>query len=346
MPNDKLKSLWSAALSWLKAYPWQERLLTLRSRLKGFLASWWKWLLGAFAALIFLYYPLGGWMVHKIDTTTDYEINTAQNQSATVEMMAFLVRREVSDKIWTPNLPFIFPSYFLDNMPNFQLGLMSAVSNTATAMSKRMEKPIASQDDRPLQTAAKLLNYPGTIWMFSPTNKLTPVPSAGNQYKKARKQLIAYNRDLRNGNIPFYKSPSDLRYFVSRMTADLWKSNAKLETAVREKSSDWFDFQADNIFYYQKGKLYGYYLLFKALGRDYKEVIVNSDLYQPWTQMLSALEQGALLSPSVVRNGSPGSVTAPNHLAQLGWYTLKAATLGRSIVYKLEPQVPANSKVN
>ncbi len=344
MPDNKFNAFWTALCNKLRSYPWAERLGTLQNRLMSFLASWWKLLLTALAALIFLYYPLGGWMVHHIDTTTDYEINTSPDQSAAVEMMSFLVKREVSDKMWTPNLPFIFPSWFLDNMPNFQLGMMSAISKTATALSKRIDKPIAAETDQPLHAAAELLRYPGTIWMFSPANKLTPVPSAGNQYKKARKQLIAYNRGLREGSIPFYKSPADLRYFVGRMTADLRSSNAKLETAVRENSSGWIDLRADDVFYYQKGKLYGYFLLFKALGRDYKDILVAADIYQPWTGMLNALEQGALLDPAIVRNGALGSVTAPNHLSEIGWFTLKAADIGHNIVHKLEPEAPAKPK--
>lgn len=320
----------------LKNYPWLSHIRKIKSALANFLASWWKLLLGALAALIFLYYPLGGWMVHNIDTTTDYEINTGPDQSATMEMMSFLIKRETSDKMWTPNLPFIFPSYFLDNMPSFQLGEISALSHFATALSTRLDKPIAAREDQPLKTAAALLRYPGTIWMFSPTNKLTPVPSAGSQYKKARKQLIEYNALLRSGDIAFYKSPADLAYFVGKITNDLWKSNQQLETRIREHSGDWLDFQADNIFYYQKGKLYAYYLIVKALGNDYKEVLVAKDLYQPWTRLLNALEEGVAVNPAIVRNGELDSMTAPNHLAALGYYSLKAAALGHQIIYQLE----------
>ena len=129
------------------------------------------------------------------------------------------------------------------------------------------------------------------------------------------------------------------------MTADLRSSNAKLETAVRENSSGWIDLRADDVFYYQKGKLYGYFLLFKALGRDYKDILVAADIYQPWTGMLNALEQGALLDPAIVRNGALGSVTAPNHLSEIGWFTLKAADIGHNIVHKLEPEAPAKGNL-
>lgn len=335
MTVSKLKSFLTALFNFLHKLPIKTWLLTYRQKLHHFLASWWQLLIGALAALIFLYYPLGGWIIEDIDTTTDYEINTVSPQSATIEMMSFLVKREVADKVWTPNLPFIFPSYFLDNMPSFQLGLISAVSTTTDALEAKLDKIVAPKQDQPLKTAAELLRYPGTIWMFSPQNKLTPVPSAGSQYKKARKQLIAYNQSLCDGSEVFYKSPVDLAYILQKIIKDLRRSSSKLDTHIRENSASWLDNRADNLFYYQKGKVYGYALLLKALSRDYKEIIVNADVYQLWIRMYKALEDAATLSPSLVRNGELDSTFAPNHLAAINYYTIKAALTGQDIVNRL-----------
>ena len=135
-------------------------------QLAVFVNSWWQVLLLVSAAVIFLYYPLGGWLMNDINTNTEYEINNKHNeQSAAIAMNAFLVNREVNEKMWTPNLPFFFPSYFLDNMPNFQMGIISSVSNVTTALSKRLEKTIAENEALHLEEAAKLLRYPGTIWI-------------------------------------------------------------------------------------------------------------------------------------------------------------------------------------
>ncbi len=335
MQNQNLKEFFDKLLKTLARQRWWERLSSPFRRLGSFITSWWQLLIIVFAAIIFLYYPIGGWMMNKIDTTTDYEINTPPSQSTTVEMMSFLIKREVSDKMWTPNLPFIFPSYVLDNMPNFQLGLMSAVSNVSSSFAAKVDQTIAPEKELPLKTAAELLKYPGTIWMFSPQNKLTPVPSANTQYKKARKQLVAYNRSLREGGSVFYKSPGDLAYFLQRMSKDLWLSNEKLEAHIREHSSDWVDNRSDDLFYYQQGKIYGYYLLMKALSYDYKDIILANDIYQPWTQMVKALEEAVVLSPAVVRNGEPDSTLAPNHLSSIGYYSLKAALISQNMMCKL-----------
>lgn len=298
-------------------------------KMVGFIASWWHTMVVILAALIFLYYPLGGLIVNDIDRNTTYEINENHpEQSSTVEMIAFLINREVNEKIWTPNLPFFYPSYFLDNMPNFQLGMFDAISKFSSSFTKRLDKKITNADDRSdLKEAAKLLRYPGTVWMFSAENKLLLAPSANNQYRRARRYLINFNADLSSGREVFYKSPADLAYILNKSRINLGKSNTALETYIREESTSWFNSKADDIFYYQQGKAYAYYLLFKALGNDYKNIIVQADQYRNWISLVKALEDASLIQPVIIRNGEMNSLTAPNHLSYLDMYIIKARHL-------------------
>lgn len=311
-------------------------------KLMAFLNSWWHTLIIALAAIVFLYYPLGGLLVSNIDRNIGYEINeTHPEQSATVEMMAFIVNREVNEKIWTPNLPFFYPSYFLDNMPNFQLGMFDALSKFASSFAKRADKKINSADKPShLTAAAELLRYPGTVWMFSAENKLLLAPSANIQYRKARRQLTDYNAQLSAGRETFYRSPDDLAYLLNKTRINLRKSSTLLEDHIREESSSWWDNKADDVFYYQQGKAYAYYLLFKALGYDYKEIIVRADQYRNWTSLLKALEDASSLQPAIVRNGELNSLTAPNHLGYLNMYINKARSLMAQIIKSLQQPQP------
>ncbi len=315
----------------------KERILALRipqrlkvllrpwPRLRNLVNTWPKLILLFIAAFIFLYYPLGAMVSENIDKNTDYEFHKKGSQSATIGAMAFLIRREVYDKSWTPSLPFVFPASMLDNMPSFQLGLMSSIGTLSKALAQRIDMP--SQEESPLQTAADLLQYPGTIWMFSPDNNLVPAPSSNSQYRRARKQLQNYNRDLAEGQAVFITKAEDLSYFLKAIQKDLAKSSRKLETQIREHSTDFYDGKADDVFYYEQGKLYAYYLLLKALGTDYKETILQHNIYQTWTSLLKTLENASLLSPTIVRNGELDSLTAPNHLASLGYFNHKAIAL-------------------
>ena len=254
-------------------------------------------------------------------------------------MMSYLIRSEVNDKIWTPNLPFFFPSYFLDNMPNFQLGLMSGVSALSKSMAARLEKNITLPEEHYLRMASELLQYPGTIWMFSPQNKLVPVPSAHSQYRKARKQLIKYNRKLNDGSLVFYRNPRDLAFFLRNISAGLHQTAVRLEERIREESPSWLDTKADDIFYYGRGQAYADCMLLKALALDYKKILVDSGVYPDWTRMLKALENAAQMSPSIVRNGEIDSSFAPNHLTAQGFYLLKARSLMQKISRNLEKNV-------
>jgi hypothetical protein len=342
MPKFQFKDLTSrtAAFFKQKVLP---RLSHLPDYLVLFVSSWWHVILIAFAALVFLYYPIGGLMVSSIDTNTSYEIKEPEtNQSATVDMMAFIINREVNEKMWTPNLPFFFPSYFLDNMPAFQLGMFDTLAKFSSGFAERTGNLVMA-DDLPhhLQEAAVLLKYPGTVWMFSPTNRLLPAPSANTQYRKARKHLIKFNAALADGSEVWYKNPEDLTLLLNRARSDLWKNATRqLERQIRENSADLIDTKADDVFYYGQGKAYAYYLLFKALGHDYKNIIVKKDAYGIWTSMLKALENAAQITPAVVRNGKLDSLGAPNHLAALGFYVLKAQTLMNRIVDKINTPAP------
>lgn len=326
MPKLPFKKFLNLIKTFCQATLWP-KISKLPDYLVLFISSWWHLILIALAALIFLYYPIGGMLVEDIDTDTTYEIKDSQNQqSASIDMITFIINREINEKMWTPNLPFFFPSYFLDNMPNFQLGIFDSLAKfTKTLANCANKKIIDEKDPQHLKQAAELLRYPGTVWMFSPTNKLLLAPSANTQYRKARQHLIKYNTALADGSEVWYKKPQDLSLFLMRAQYDLWKNSVqKLEQTIRENSNDLIDTKADNIFYHSQGKAYAYYLLFKALGQDYKDIIVQHNAYADWTSMLKALEQASQINPSIVRNGEADSLSAPNHLASLGFYILKA----------------------
>ncbi len=340
MSEFSLKKFLSEKASYLKSRLKGVKALQMRqllSKTMVFIGSWWRVLLVSLIAFICLYYPLGGLWLQNIDKTTDYEINIKNpQQSSAVEMASFIINREVNEKMWTPNLPFFFPTFFLDNMPEFQLGIIKATSNVVSAMARRLDTPIVSEADEPhLKTAGKLLKYDGHIWMFSPTNSFTPVPSAHSQYRKARKQLIKFNQQLNAGSIPFYRNPTDLAYILTRINKDLNTSVEKLDSQIREESGSWTDFKADNVFYYNQGKAYAYYLLLKALGNDYKDILVDKDAYLLWTRSLKALEDASKLDSLYIRNAQLNSMAAPNHLQYLAYFMIRSKDANQDIITAL-----------
>lgn len=298
-------------------------------------AAWWQIVLGIILSLAFLYYPLGGMMVHDIDTSSNYQPKVSDNKLASVDIMSYLINREVHYKIWTPNLPFLFPSYFLDNMPNFQLGLMSAVGKTTDALNKLSFASSSSTASDNLADAAQLLQYPGNIWMFSPQNKLLPVPSANTQYKKGRKRLNNFNKELADGKITLPRNAPNLSLLLQFIKKDITKLIVKTENHIRENNDSLTDFKADDTFYFAQGKLYAYLQIIKALGHDFKEVLISNDVYQTWTSALRFLQEASDLNPTIIRNGKLDSSVAPNHLATINYLAARTVNRLNTIINKL-----------
>ena len=65
------------------------------------------------------------------------------------------------------------------------------------------------------------------------------------------------------------------------------------------------------MFYANKGRLYAYYLLLRALGADFAKVIHERDLDRSWPQMLESFRSAAGLQPWVVVNGDPAASSCP-----------------------------------
>ena len=203
-------------------------------------------------------------------------------------------------------------------------------------VTENAQPPVQEIQENPLKEAAMLLQYPGTIWMFSPQNKLTPVPSANSQYRKGRRRLIEYNQFLSEGSRIFYKSPQDLAYFTKITASTLWKNNLNIENHIREYSQSILNNKADDLFYYTQGHAYAYYLIMRGLAQDYKEIIVKNEIYEDWIKAIKYLESASRLNPTIVRNGVLDSSFTPNHLASISYYTTRAAYVIKTISFKLK----------
>jgi hypothetical protein len=290
----------------------------------------------AIVVVLLLYYPIGMLMVNRIDDDPDFVPSAAdaapQGGSKAVAVMAALIDREVNVNSWTANDPFFQPGSLLDNMPNFQTGIVSALARFSFEMTDQVGRTRGSSEADPdLQKAAGLLQYPADVWIWNPTVSLAPRASTESQYRQARKALLKYNARLAAGNATFERRADNLMATIDRMSSDLGSQSAILDDEVREHSGDFIDMNADDVFYATKGKLYGYYMLLKALGEDFAPVIKEKGLDKNWAQMLDTFREGATRAPLIVINGRPDSLFQPSHLAAQGFYLLRARTQLREI---------------
>ena len=204
-------------------------LQTLWRGISHLAVSWPKAFAAAVALLVLSYYPLGGLLSENIDRTPDYNLTReSEQQSLTVETMRFLINREVNENLWTANLPPFFPSYFLDNMPNYQQGIVSALAVTAAVIGEETQCPENGREKAVMNGAAELLKYPGNVWLFAPDNKLKIAPSSASQYRKARKLLRDYNRLLPAGRCFWARDYVNMRGLIKAVKRDLYKTAEKL----------------------------------------------------------------------------------------------------------------------
>jgi hypothetical protein len=278
--------------------------------------------------LLVAYYPVGMFLINNIEDDVDFVPsgeNVVAGGSKTVDMMAGLIDREVNLNRWTANDPFFMPSAALDNMPNYQQGVISALARFSFELTDQIGRTRgSSQTDPDLQEAAGLLQYSGTKWSWDPSISLMPTAASEEQYEKARKSLINYNTRLAEGTAVFEKRADNLLATLDRIALDIGSSTAAIDQHIDENAGSFIDFKADDLFYDIKGQSYGYYLILKALSQDYETLIKERELNNAWAQMLSSLKSVIELNPIVVVNAVPDSQFLPNHLAAQGFYVLRA----------------------
>ncbi len=288
--------------------------------------------LGALAVLLALYYPVGMAIVHRVDDDPAFTAPETAGGSRAVDMAIALIDREVNINRWTANDPFFLPGAALDNMPNFQQGVISALARFSFELTDQLGRVRGSSSTDPdLQKAAGLLQYPGNVWVWDPSVSWAPTATSEQQYREALKRLRSYNERLSRGEAIFERRGDNLMATLDRIALDLGAASAALDQRIREGSGLLIDTQADDVFYHVKGQTYAYYLLLKALQVDFANVVQEKELTAVWERMLSSMQSAAILDPLIVINAGPDAWIRPSHLAAQGFYLLRARTQLREI---------------
>lgn len=287
----------------------------------------WAWRIAKILlALVVLYYPIGMIWIHSVDDDPDFAVEVVEGESRAVAMATALIERETDQNRWTANDPFFLPAAALDNMPNFQQGIIYALSRFAIEMSDQIGRVRgSSQVDKDLDSAAGRLKYPGNIWFFDFSVSLAPTATSEQQYREARRALLDYNVRLAKGEATFDRRADNLQATLERISADLGSSSAVIDNHI-DDGGFLIDFDADDIFYQTKGRIYAYYLVLVGFREDFGQIIEEKELGKAWDQMLLSLRRAVELEPLVVTNGDPDGQLLPSHLASQGFYLLRART--------------------
>lgn len=295
--------------------------------------AWQRILLGL-GVFFLLWYGLGMGIMHRVDDRTDFAntIVTPEGQSHTVAIITGLLDREVNDHGWVMNDPFFMPSALLDNMPNYQSGMFSALARVTIEFRDQIGRTRgSSSEDADLQVAAGLLPYPGDVWIFNFSTSILPTASAESQYNRARRALTSYNDRLSRGEAIFERRSDNLMATLDRMALDVGASSAALEAYIDEHSGNWIDFGSDDLFYNIKGQSYGYLMVLEGLRVDFAAIISRRELSTAFDQLIVSFRTLAALDPLIVFNNEVDDIALPNHLAAQGFYQMRARTQLREI---------------
>ena len=234
------------------------------------------------------------------------------------------------------------PGAFMDNVPNWEFGSLTASRDLARALRNDFSRSQAqSTEDKDLADADPLLNSPNDRWLLA---------SSESQYRKAIKHLDGYLSRLGDGadsNAHFYARADNLADYLQLASSRLGSLSQRLSasvgqirvgdvdgsepaTAASVRSSDgqrmvktpWS--KVDDNFYEARGYTWTLLEQLKALQTDFGPILRSKHADVSLGQVIRELEgaQRPLHSPMVL-NGSPFGFFA-NHSLVMANYVSRA----------------------
>lgn len=233
------------------------------------------------------------------------------------------------------------PSSFLDNVPNWEFGVLQQVRDLAkTLRNDYSRSQTQSIPDADLEIAEPKFNVSSDSWMF---------PSAEGEYKKGADLIEKYLsrlQDRSKQDAQFYARADNLNEWLSlvekrlgalslrlsqarpqvRVNTDLaGDANAKQSTNTPSEvltSASWFEI--DDNFYEARGTAWALIHYLKAAEIDFKQVLDDKNAIPTLRQIIRELEstQQSVGSPTIL-NGSGMGMFA-NHSLVMSSYISRA----------------------
>lgn len=233
------------------------------------------------------------------------------------------------------------PSVFLDNMPNWEFGVLQQIRDLAKALRNDLSRSQSqSLADKDLENAEPKFNVDSYAWIF---------PSAEGEYQEGRDLLAVYLTKLKDSNqqnAQFYARADNLNEWLSlvekrlgslsqrlssarpqtRINSDLaGDSNAKQSTPASAEivaKTPWLEI--DNNFYEARGTAWALIHFLRAAEIDFHDVLVDKNALVSLRQIIRELESTQQpIRSLIILNGSGMGMFA-NHSLVMSSYITRA----------------------
>ncbi|WP_205527603.1 DUF2333 family protein [Halomonas sp. JS92-SW72] len=225
------------------------------------------------------------------------------------------------------------PGVWLDNMPNWELGVLEVSRDLARAL-----PGMAAERSDPLEEARERLEGDDRDWFY---------PTTEQRLEQAVAALDAQLGELgadRDGFVPgqglgewLERSAARLDDLALRLAASVGSHEALTELAVETESlpprTPWH--RVDDIFFEARGTGWALAQLLEGVQRDQADVLAESGAEAEWERLLAELSmtQRRLWSP-VVLNGSGFGLFA-NHSLVMALHMTRARDLAAQLAERL-----------
>lgn len=233
------------------------------------------------------------------------------------------------------------PGVWLDNIPNWEYGVLIQVRDLSKAMRDRFSRSQSqSQEDDDLSLAEPRFNVDNDSWML---------PATESEYRQAIKFVKAYMTRLTDDdrqNAQFYARADNLRFWLSTVDSRLGSLSQRLTASVGQRrlnldlpdgsdsgqsdqssrdlivKTPWTEL--DDVFYEARGTTWALIHFLRALEKDFDSVLEKKNAKVSLQQIIRELEatQAPLFSP-VILNGTGFGLVA-NHSLTMASYISRA----------------------
>ena len=231
----------------------------------------------------------------------------------------------------------MLPGVFLDNIPNWELGVLQQVRDLARVTRNDYSRSQSqSREDEDLAVAEPKIFFDNNSWIFPPTE---------SEYREAIDGFIRYRDRLTGGDARFFARADNLREWLAQVEKRLGSLSRRLGDSVAtdvintdlagDRSADassplpdrvpvrtsWFEL--DDVFFEARGTSWALVHFFRAAQFDFATVLEDKNAEASVRQIIRELEASLqpLRSPMILNGGGYGlfanhSLVMANYLAR------------------------------